>query len=222
MNKVIVTLTGPSASGKSTMETLLCKDGAVFEKVVSHTTRPIRRGEADGCDYYFVDQGLFDKIERNGLFAETVKFAGNSYGAHAEEFESIFAQDKIAVVVVEPIGKQAIEAFAEKHGIICMSVFVTNPAVVRYERLLHRFIAEIEQLVLHGPESQKVVTKFAQRLAVVGSVESEWDKLGWAYTIDFANFGPDNTAAVLNTVRAYAMNRLTTSDPEIYLQRSVA
>ena len=34
----------------------------LFEEVVSYTTRPMREGEKDGIDYYFVTKGDFLKV----------------------------------------------------------------------------------------------------------------------------------------------------------------
>ena len=69
MNKIIV-LSAKSASGKDTiMKQLVAEEG--FLPCVSHTTRPMREGEAEGREYYFVDQQDFIARKRNDEFVET-------------------------------------------------------------------------------------------------------------------------------------------------------
>jgi len=88
MNKrkpLLLIVSSPSGAGKTT----LChKLLAEFENVrfsISHTTRPPRPNEADGTDYHFVDDDLFDKMVDDDLFIEWAHVHGNRYGtAHAE------------------------------------------------------------------------------------------------------------------------------------------
>jgi guanylate kinase len=51
MNNTLITLTGPSCAGKTTLEDRLIKAG--FDRVISNTTRAPRRGEIDGVHYHF-------------------------------------------------------------------------------------------------------------------------------------------------------------------------
>ena len=210
MNNVILTITGPSASGKSTLEAMLCDPkGSIFSKVVSHTTRTPRKGEVNGKDYHFVLKEYFDFMVRNNEFAEVVNFGGNSYGAHQTEFKSIFSKQQIAVVVVEPHGKDAVEAFARLCGHSYLSVFLTNPASIRYKRLLNRFIKDIEHLELGGGDMNAQLAKFAERLAVTSEVESQWVRDAGHYDIAVETFGEGNSAAVVNQISAFALNALT-------------
>lgn len=209
MNQVILTITGPSASGKSTLEQMLCAaSNSVFEKVVSDTTRTPRVNEIDAEDYHFVTQAQFDHEHKAGNFAETVKFGGESYGAHKEEFARIFENGKIAVVVCEPNGRREIQNFAFQRDIACLTLFVTNPAHIRYRRLLDRFMKDISHLELGSPQTQVAISKFADRLAVVSEVEGKWSQ-DRSYSMNFSHFDVTNTASVLNHVSAVALNAMT-------------
>lgn len=101
----IITLTGPSGSGKSKTEKNLVslkkintKCGPVdISKVISYTSRPIRNGEVNGIDYHFVSKKFFTENKKD--FIELVEFAGNFYGVHKNSI-----QKGINVIVVEPEG----------------------------------------------------------------------------------------------------------------------
>lgn len=55
---------------------------------VSHTTRPARKGEIDGTDYYFVSEQKFQDMINDGQFLEHVSFNGWKYGTSKKEFET--------------------------------------------------------------------------------------------------------------------------------------
>ena len=83
-NKVIV-LCGAPGSGKTTVRKYLTENFAI-EPVLTHTTRPKRKGEHDGIDYWFETRETF--FENHYL--EYVEYDGNLYGSSYESLERIF------------------------------------------------------------------------------------------------------------------------------------
>lgn len=207
MNKVIVTLTGPSASGKSTLEKLLCDalPDSIFQRVVSTTTREPRAGEKANA-YHFVTRTHFEQMRDADALMEHVEFGGNLYGATKHEFERIFAGQQIPVVVCEPIGRHQIEVKAEEFGWYTLPVFITNPRSVRLQRLLDRFILDIHA---NPGESYKIRDSLVKRLEMVLDVEALWEEDAWQYDLFISAFNEKNQTAVLNTVTAAALNLLT-------------
>ena len=56
---------GKSASGKDTIFRRLTEDERLsLKKVVPYTTRPSRKGEENGRDYYFVSEDKYEKMCR--------------------------------------------------------------------------------------------------------------------------------------------------------------
>jgi guanylate kinase len=53
---------GKSASGKDTIYKELIEKIPKFHSIVPYTTRPMREGEKDGVEYFFVDQERFDEM----------------------------------------------------------------------------------------------------------------------------------------------------------------
>lgn len=205
MRKLILTITGPSASGKSTLERALCVPGSPFGRVRSVTTRPMRTGETQGVEYDFVDTETFLAMQDRGELLESNQFGPYYYGATIAGFEEIFAAGKIAVLVADPNGRKQIEQQVDDLGWDLVRVYVSNPAHVRMERLLDRFISEIEHLELGGEAFQKKKQGFAQRLALVVDEESDWDRearpvVFSPYTLKFWEFNADNHDAVVSRV----------------------
>ena len=63
-------LMGKSASGKDTIYKKVKEQMPELKQVVIYTTRPIREGEHDGVEYFFVDDGKLDKLQQLGKVIE--------------------------------------------------------------------------------------------------------------------------------------------------------
>jgi len=91
-----IVLIGKKGSGKSLQEKLISEHYYDIIKVVSHTTRPKRKGEINHVDYHYVSDGQFELMVSNDEFAEVVHNRGASYGISRQELEG--SSDKVFVV----------------------------------------------------------------------------------------------------------------------------
>lgn len=171
MNKVLVTLTGPTCSGKSTLENRLISLG--FSNIISTTTRPIRRGEVNGENYYFKSEEEFLRMVEAGKMVESVKFGDYYYGAAAAEFERCFAENKPIVIVVEPEGRKQIEQYAAKNGWSLIKVFIDIKRHKQLERFLARFSDELQKAP--GTDAKAALqSNYANRLYQAMVNEQAW------------------------------------------------
>jgi len=109
MEKPLVTITGPSGVGKTTIVQLLYTiDPWHFTELVSTTTRAPRVGEQEGIAYYFVDNDEFERRSRAGTFLEEVLYNGTRYGIERSEIEKAHSADLTPLIVVEPNGARQI------------------------------------------------------------------------------------------------------------------
>lgn len=69
MSKIFY-LMGKSASGKDTIYKKMVEQLPDFKTIVIYTTRPIREGERDGVEYFFVDDSAVDKFQEEGKIIE--------------------------------------------------------------------------------------------------------------------------------------------------------
>jgi len=171
----IVTLTGPTCAGKSTLEAALKKAG--FENVISTTTRAPRAGEVDGKSYYFVSKAEFQRQAAERRFVEAVEFNGQLYGVSITEVERVAAMNKPIVVIVEPEGLKQIKTFCNTRVWNYFTVFIDNPGKVIGERFITRFMDDLKKVVQNGVTEeavQKVETTYANRLGVMIKDECWW------------------------------------------------
>ena len=102
---LLIVLSGPSGVGKGTVrKALFDMDDHDLTYSVSMTTRPMRPGEKDGVDYYFVSKEEFKKrIEDNG-FLEYEEFFGNYYGTPKDKVEQQLDKGYEVVLEIEVQG----------------------------------------------------------------------------------------------------------------------
>lgn len=126
---MLIVFVGKSASGKTTLEKYI-SDNFRYEKIVSHTTRPIRGDEIDGVDYHYVSEYEFNRMRLNDELVEHATFNNWSYGISKKEIED----RKDAVVVVNPAGLRRLRKLD-----IPMAVFyVVCDDKTRYKRSIDR------------------------------------------------------------------------------------
>jgi guanylate kinase len=136
-NGSILVVSGPSGSGKTSLARVVCEelgDKAYFS--ISSTTRPIRDGEKDGVDYFFLTKEEFIKDIEDGYFLEWAEVHGNFYGTSKRQIDA--ALSKGAVVFLD-IDVQGYELVKKAYPDITTGIFVTTPnQEVLKQRLLKR------------------------------------------------------------------------------------
>ena len=128
---MIIVLLGASGSGKSTIENQLSTQYG-FEKIVSYTTRKPRDNEVNGKDYWFIDNGTFEKSINRNLFAEYDEYSQNRlYGTLKSDYV-----DGNKVVVLTPNGLRQLKKSCPNEDIF--TVLVEASLGTRVKRYIDR------------------------------------------------------------------------------------
>lgn len=131
----MLVLVGPSASGKSAIVKCLEKEHGL-KKFITCTTRPMRRGEVNGVDYYFMTPEEFNNRYMNDEFIETVFYNGNYYGT----LKSECGLNK--VVILEPQGLKKFLAAVDD----IYAVFLHTDEEILKARMLSRGDSYLEMM----------------------------------------------------------------------------
>ena len=143
----MIVLAGASASGKTEIAKLLASKYGIT-KIVTTTTRPKRKGEVDGVDYFFVDAKKFEQMIMEGKFVEYTLFNGNMYGSTKDQI----AKDKC--VVIDPAGLRSYIALKDNS---IVTFYLEADEDTRHQRMLARGddIDKINSRIAHDREAFK-------------------------------------------------------------------
>ncbi|KAM9179988.1 55 kDa erythrocyte membrane protein [Mergus octosetaceus] len=96
-------LIGASGVGRSHIKNaLLSNNPEKFMYPAPHTTRPPKKNEVDGKDYYFVSTEDMTRDISANEFLEFGSYQGNMFGTKFETVHKIHQQDKVAILDIEP------------------------------------------------------------------------------------------------------------------------
>ncbi len=87
---------------------MLERDPQLASVAVSATTRPMRPGESDGLEYFFLDDTEFQRRVDAGEFEEHVSFAGGRYGTLRSEVDRLLGAGRNVILELEVEGAFAI------------------------------------------------------------------------------------------------------------------
>jgi len=129
MKPLLLILSAPSGTGKTTLARRLvaAHPGAVFS--VSYTTRAPRGHEKDGADYHFVSEERFQQMIGEGAFVEWAKVHGHHYGTPRSSIDG--AQG----LVVFDIDVQGGETIKKQHP-DAVRALILPPSLAELERRL--------------------------------------------------------------------------------------
>ena len=100
---VLLLVSGPSGSGKTTLCRRLARDGEAHYSI-SCTTRPIREGEINARDYYFLTRDDFEADVKAHNFVEHAEVHGNLYGTLKSEVIEFLQRGKDVVMDIDVQG----------------------------------------------------------------------------------------------------------------------
>jgi guanylate kinase len=127
-------LSSPSGAGKTTLTRMLISEIPELKMSVSVTTRPMRPGEEEGRDYYFVDQERFDAMVKQDELLEWARVFDNCYGTPRAPVEEALAAGRNVLFDIDWQGTQQLRGRAPKDVV---SVFILPPSVQALEQRLH-------------------------------------------------------------------------------------
>jgi guanylate kinase len=133
----LLIISAPSGAGKTTLVKYLLSAIDTMRFSVSATSRPMREGETDGKDYYFLSKDEFQEKIKNNAFLEWEEvYEGVFYGTLYSEVERITSSGNHVVFDVDVVGGLNIK---KHYGDNALSIFIQAPSIkVLTERLQKR------------------------------------------------------------------------------------
>jgi guanylate kinase len=130
-------VSGPSGSGKTTLCKMLMALDEMRTRIVrsiSFTTRPMRLGEVDGRDYFFVSGDIFARYKRKHWLLECKQVLGNFYGTPYKYVKDMVKKGHDMLLCVDIAGARQIKRSSFKKGAVAIFIMPPNLKVLE-ERL---------------------------------------------------------------------------------------
>lgn len=137
-------ISAPSGAGKSTLIDIIRPMFPDMLYSVSCATRPMRKGEIEGEDYYFVTKDEFQRMIEAGEFIEWKTVHGAMYGTPAGPVRKAIETGQSMILDIDVEGaKEVFRAFPDSVGI-----FINAPDMTTLEKRLR----------LRGTDSEESIT----------------------------------------------------------------
>jgi guanylate kinase len=185
---LIIVVSAPSGTGKSTICRRLLAACPEIKFSVSLTSRTPRPSEINGKDYHFISREDFQRRIDEGEFVEWVENYGQFYGTSVKVINDTLNHGKDLLLDIEPRGAKAIK----KQFPDAVFVFVLPPSP---DELLKR-------LKKRGHESQEdIKIRFSQS-------NSELKEVLW---YDYTIFNEDLETAIFQMISIYHAEKCKTN-----------
>ncbi|MBE0477551.1 guanylate kinase [Candidatus Aerophobetes bacterium] len=140
---LIVVISAPAGAGKTTLCKRLLQSSPSFINSVSFTTRPARKQEIEGVDYYFISRQYFQKLIEENSFVEWAEVHGHLYGTSKQFLKKNIEAGKDVVLEVDVKGGRKIK---EKYS-QAITIFILPPSWEELKKRLHKRATENEEEV---------------------------------------------------------------------------
>ena len=141
---LMLILSSPSGAGKTTISKRLLDMEQGISMSVSATTRPMRKGEIESKDYFFVSTEKFNEMVNKGEFLEHATVFGNNYGTPEKPVQQTLAQGRD---VLFDIDWQGTISLKEKCGDDVVSIFILPPSMKELESRLKVRAQDDEKII---------------------------------------------------------------------------
>lgn len=139
----IVVIAAPSGAGKTSIAKEILRRNPELRFSISATTRPMRSGEREGKDYFFIGADEFRRRVAAGEFVEWEEIYGNHYGTLQSEVDAAIAQGRHLLFDVDVKGALSIKRKYPQ----ALLIFISPPSFgVLEERLRARLTEDAATL----------------------------------------------------------------------------
>ena len=164
MNKgIIFIVSSPSGCGKTTIiRNFLKQNKKGYYFSISHTTRPKRKNEINGKDYYFISKEEFMKMIKEDKFLEWAVVHNNYYGTSKEKVIENLNKGIDVILDIDVQGAEKIKKNKDLENFDIVSIFIFPPSFSELKRrLLKRGAEDDKSLNIRLENAKKELERFS-------------------------------------------------------------
>ncbi len=184
LNGQLFIVSAPSGAGKTSLVARLLEREPTVTVSISHTTRPMRPGEEDGVNYFFVSREEFTEKVNAAGFLEYAEVFGNLYGTSEEWVDRQLAEGFDVILEIDWQGAQQVR----RQRPDVRSIFILPPSI---EALRDR-------LNSRGQDNSDVIQR---RLREAAEEISHFNEFDYLVVNDEFDHAVDQLRAIMNAER---------------------
>ncbi|MBC6962679.1 MAG: guanylate kinase [Nitrosomonas sp.] len=184
-------ISAPSGAGKTSVIRTLLQTDINLTLSISYTTRPPRRDEKNGHDYFFIDHATFKDMQARGEFLESAEVHGNLYGTSRKWIEETMAAEQDVLLEIDCQGARQVRTLYPQ----AVSIFILPPSM---EALKQR----LEQ---RGQDENKVIER---RLAAARSEISHVNRFDYVVVNHELETAARDVASIVQAERLKTIRQL--------------
>jgi guanylate kinase len=139
-------VSGPSAVGKTSVINEILKKRKSLQQIITCTTRPQRKEEQSGLDYFFMTNEEFFAHKKSGDFIECSEIYGNSYGILFSHIKKRLDNEEDALLSVNWQGFSEIKKTLGKN---VYGFFLVPPSMTDLEQRIKSRGTELQSVIDH-------------------------------------------------------------------------
>lgn len=151
MKGLLCVISSPSGGGKTTVIRKILERDRSLAYSISATTRPKRKEEKEGRDYYFLTEEEFKEKIKRGEFIEWAEVHGYLYGTLKAPIEEFLKQNKVVLLDIDVCGGLAVKRGYPESSLL---IFLDPPSLESLS----------ERLRKRGTNSEEEINKRLQRV----------------------------------------------------------
>ena len=144
-NGELIIISGTTCAGKGTVINKMLESDNNINLAISYTSRPMRKGEVDGKDYYFISHEEFEEKIANDEFLEYAKVRyGEYFGTPKKEVIELLENGKDVILEIDVQGAKIIK---EKYPETLL-IFIMAPSMKEIKRRIIARGAETKEQII--------------------------------------------------------------------------
>ena len=184
INNKIIIISSPSGAGKTTICKYLLKKINKVKLSISYTTRPKRKNEKNGKDYFFINREQFNTLNKKNFFIETAKVFDYYYGTPLENINKFFKKNNHILFDIDWQGAKKIRKKYKQSQII--DFFILPPSKKELKNRLEK----------RGRDNKKEIDK---RLSLAVNEIKHYKEYQYVLINDKIINTVDNLVAIINS-----------------------
>jgi guanylate kinase len=144
-------ITAPSGAGKTSLIDAVMHDDPTLKLSISYTTRAPRKGEKNGVDYHFVDDGTFLRMKERGEFLESAEVHGYRYGTSRFVITEALKKGEDLILEIDWQGARQVRGIYPRS----IGIFILPPSVEELERRMRSRGQDADEVIRRRVEAAR-------------------------------------------------------------------